>query len=61
MKLASLKVCTDMAVRIVTVTAIAKMKMDGKLKEIEEPQGQPLVNVVTHSSIELCESLIEGK
>ena len=57
-KLASLKMCKGM--RVCIVTAIAKMKKHGRLEESEEqqPQGQAMSNVVTHSSIELKEPLI---
>ena len=52
-KLASLKICNDMRVRIMTV--FTKMKKDRRLEEVEEqqPQGQAMANIVTHSSIEL--------
>ena len=61
-KLALLKICKDMKVHL--TTAIVKVNLrDGSLEEIEEqhPQGQAIVNLVTHISIELQEPLIEGQ
>ena len=58
-KLASLKICKDMKARLITV--ITNIKKDRILEEIDEqlPQGHTMANLVTHSSIELHEPLIE--
>ena len=60
-KIASLKICKATKARI--VTAISKIKKDRRPIEIEEqqPQGQAMINIVTHSSIELKKPLIEGQ
>ena len=60
-KLASMKIYKATKFRI--ITAFSKKTGDRKLEEIEEqqPQGQAMTNIVTHSSIELHEPLIPAE
>ena len=57
MKLASVKLCKDLKVRI--VTAVPKMKKNEGLELNEQHEGQEPSGFVTHSSIELHEPLLE--